>query len=205
MGDDRQRAAAVQALLDEGSMDDKKVALYWGAADTPVVESVVRPMLDEAGVEVVTEATLDDFGGDQAATDQALDVIVERFRASGAEVVLNVSDFGNLMVAFQRNGWAPEHILSTSAQALSAGVVAALGIEDATLDRVVVAAPVRPDGRRAPHGPEPRRRAPRSTTPATPRSRSTSPPPPGRRSTASPSSARRSGCSCSRRRRPART
>ena len=144
MGDDRQRAAAVQALLDEGAMEDKEVALYWGAADTPVVNEVVKPMLEDAGVDVVTEATLDDFGGDQAATDQALDVIVERFRSSGAEVVLNVSDFGNLMVAFQRAGWAPERILSTSAQALSAGVVEALGIDASTLDRVLVAAPYGP-------------------------------------------------------------
>ena len=84
------------------------MALYWGAADTPVVDEVVRPMLEDAGIDVVTEATtLDDFGGDQAATDQALDVIVERFRSSGAEVVLNVSDFGNLMVAFQRAAGPP--------------------------------------------------------------------------------------------------
>lgn len=144
MADDRQRAAAISALLDEGAMDGKKVALYWGAADTPVVDDVVRPMLADAGVDIVSEATLDDFGGDQAATDQALDVIVERFRSSGAEVVLNVSDFGNLMVAFQRAGWAPERVLSTSAQALSAGVVAGLGIEEATLDRLLVAAPYGP-------------------------------------------------------------
>ena len=167
MADDRQRAAAVQALLDEGAMEDKKVALYWGAADTPVVDEVVRPLLEDAGVDVVTEATLDDFGGDQAATDQALDVIVERFKSSGAEVVLNVSDFGNLMVAFQRAGWAPERILSTSAQALSAGVVAGARHRRRHPRPGPGRRALRPDRRGAPRRPRSCRRAPTSTTPAT--------------------------------------
>ena len=45
-------------------------------------------------------------------------------RSSDVDVVLNVSNFAPLMVAFQRNGWLPEQVLATSAQAISADFVA---------------------------------------------------------------------------------
>jgi ABC-type branched-subunit amino acid transport system substrate-binding protein len=143
MSDDRQRLAGLQVFLDEGALDGR-VALYWGAADTAVVDEFIKPALDEAGIDVVVETALDDFGGDQAAEDQALDTIVERIRAADPDVVLNVSDFLPPLVAFQRNGWLPDQVLSTSAQALVAGVLEGGGLTAATLDRVTVAAPYAP-------------------------------------------------------------
>ena len=143
MSDDRQRLVGLQVFLDEGALDGR-VALYWGAADTAVVDEFIKPALDEAGVDVVVETALDDFGGDQAAQDQALDTIVERIRAADPDVVLNVSDFLPPLVAFQRNGWLPDRVLSTSAQALVAGVLEGGGLTAATLDRVTVAAPYAP-------------------------------------------------------------
>ena len=143
MADERQRLAGLQVFLDEGALDGR-VALYWGAADTATVEEYVKPALDEAGVEVVVETALDDFGGDQAAEDQALDTIVERIRAAEPDAVLNVSDFLQPLVAFQRNGWLPDQVLSTSAQALVGGVLADSGLDAETLARVTVAAPYAP-------------------------------------------------------------
>ena len=143
MSDERQRLAGLQVFLDQGALDGR-VALFWGAADTATVDEYVKPALDEAGVDVVVETALDDFGGDQAAEDQALDTIVERIRAAEPDAVLNVSDFLPPLVAFQRNGWLPDRVLSTSAQALVTGVLTESGLDAATLDRVTVAAPYAP-------------------------------------------------------------
>jgi len=144
MSDERQRLAGLQVFVDEGALDGR-VALHSGAADAAVVADFVKPALDEAGVDVVEETVLEDFGGDQAAEDQALDTIVERIKAADPDVVLNVSDFLPPLVAFQRNGWRPERVLSTSAQALVAGVLTeAGGLDEDTLAAVTVAAPYAP-------------------------------------------------------------
>lgn len=143
MSDERQRLAGLQVFLDEGALDGR-VALYWDAPDAAVVDEFVKPALDEAGVEVVVETTLDDFGGDQAAQDQALDTLVERIRAADPDVVLNVSGFLPPLEAFQRNGWLPDRVLSTSAQALVAGVLTTGGLDADTLSHVTVAAPYAP-------------------------------------------------------------
>ena len=89
-------------------------------------------------------AVLDDFGDDTAAQDQALDAIVARMQSEDVDVVLNVSNFTNLLVAFQRNGWFPAQVLATSAQAISADFVAGSGVEAASLEDVLVAAPYIP-------------------------------------------------------------
>lgn len=141
MADERQRLAGLQVFLDEGALDGR-VALFWDAVDTTTVEDYIKPALEEAGVEVVVETALDDFGGDRAAQDQAIDTIVERIRSADPDAVLNVSGFLPPLEGFERNGWLPDRVLSTSAQALTAGVLEDL--DPATLARVVVAAPYAP-------------------------------------------------------------
>ena len=144
MSDERQRLAGLQVFLDEGALDGR-VAIHSKAGDATVVDDFVKPALDEAGVEVVETTVLEDFGGDQAAEDQALDTIVERIRSADPDVVLNLSDFLPPLEAFQRNGWLPGRVLSTSAQALTAGVLTEVGgLDEATLATVTVAAPYAP-------------------------------------------------------------
>ncbi|MFI1581812.1 hypothetical protein [Embleya sp. NPDC020630] len=144
MADDRQRAAAVKALLDQKSLQGKKVALYWEAQDAAVTKNTVKPLLDAAGVDVVVQTPLDDYGKDQAAGDQALDTLVQKMRSAGADTILNTSNFSNLMIALQRANWLPEQVYATSAQALSPAVVKTTGIKPATMERVTVAAPYIP-------------------------------------------------------------
>jgi hypothetical protein len=143
MSDERQRLAALEVFLDEGALDGK-VVLYSGAVDAAVVDEFIEPFLEENGVDVVDEAVLEDFGGDQAAEDQALDTIVERIRSASPDVVLNVSDFLPPLVAFQRNGWLPDRVVSTSAQALVADVLTTGSLTPETLADVTVAAPYAP-------------------------------------------------------------
>ncbi|MYW04603.1 ABC transporter substrate-binding protein, partial [Streptomyces sp. SID3343] len=144
MADDRQRAAAVEALIDQKLLTGKKVALYWEAQDAAVTKNTVKPLLDAAGIEVVVQTPLDDYGKDQAAGDQALDTLVQKIRSSGADTILNTSNFSNLMIALQRADWLPGQVYATSAQALSPAVAKTTGIKPATMEKVTVAAPYIP-------------------------------------------------------------
>jgi hypothetical protein len=149
MADDRQRAASIAAMVEAGELEGN-VGLYYQAKDQAIVDDVVKPALEDAGIEPVVETTLDDVaagstgGADEAATDQAIDTIVERHRAADVDVFLNVSNFADPMGGFQRKGWTPERILVTTQQALSEDVIAETEIDPAILARTLVVAPYVP-------------------------------------------------------------
>lgn len=139
MSDDRQKLGGVDQMIADGAFTDRTVGLVWDTGDTPVVEEFIQPALEEAGVDVVVEATREIVSGtDQAAADQEMDVMVERLRAADPDVILNVSDFGALPVALQRNDYLPDAIYSTSAQGLSADVVTGLGLDETTLEAISI-------------------------------------------------------------------
>jgi DNA-binding ferritin-like protein len=143
MADDRQRLAGIEALQAEGLLDGS-VALYWAAVDTPMIEESVLPAIEDAGIEVVVETTLEDFGADQAAQDQAADVLAERIRSSGADTVLTLSGYAPLVTAFERAGWLPDDILSTTQQGLSADYNTAAAITPDALAHVTIAGQYKP-------------------------------------------------------------
>jgi hypothetical protein len=149
MADDRQRAASIAAMAERGELEGN-VGLYYQARDQAIVDEVVKPALEEAGVEPVVETALDDIaagstgGADEAATDQAIDTIVERHRSAGVDVFLNVSNFADPMAGFQRKGWTPERILVTTQQALSEDVINETEIDPAILAQTLVVAPYVP-------------------------------------------------------------
>lgn len=149
MADDRQRAASIAAMAEAGELEGN-VGLYYQAKDQAIVDDVVKPALEEAGVEPVVETALDDIGGgatggaDEAAVDQAIDTIVERHRSADVDVFLNVSNFADPMGGFERKGWTPERILVTTQQALSEDVIAETEIDPAILAQTLVVAPYVP-------------------------------------------------------------
>lgn len=149
MADDRQRAASIAAMAEAGELEGN-VGLYYQAKDQAIVDDVVKPALEEAGVQPVVETTLDDIGGgatggaDEAAVDQAIDTIVERHRSADVDVFLNVSNFADPMGGFQRKGWTPERILVTTQQALSEDVITETDIDPAILAQTLVVAPYVP-------------------------------------------------------------
>jgi hypothetical protein len=97
-------------------------------------------------VHVTAVARRDHSGSDHTATAPARDASVERLRADGPDVVLNVSDVASLLGAFQRKGWLPAQALSTSQQALSEELTAGTGLQPETLAVMEVAAPHAPTG-----------------------------------------------------------
>ncbi len=76
MAEDRQRIEAVRTFIDGGELEGKTVGLYTEAHDKTVTDEAIKPLLDDASIDVKTSVAADDFGDDQAAQDQALDVIV---------------------------------------------------------------------------------------------------------------------------------
>lgn len=149
MADDRQRAASIATMAERGELEGN-VGLYYQARDQAIVDDVVKPALEEAGVEPVVETALDDVGGgstggaDEAAVDQAIDTIVERHRSADVDVFLNVSNFADPMGGFERKGWTPERILVTTQQALSEDVITETEIDPAILAQTLVVAPYVP-------------------------------------------------------------
>lgn len=105
MANERQRSDSVIALDEAGVFDGARVGLYWSQAELPVVDDVIRPLLEDLGVDVVSEAQLDDYAGDTAATEAALEIIFERFAADGADTLLNVSEIVSFSRGVEQSGY----------------------------------------------------------------------------------------------------
>jgi len=81
----------VSILNEQGEFDDKKVALWWDAPDDAVFAELVRPLLDDAGIEVTVEVEVGDFGQDQEARRAAGAPIMERIISEDTDVVIGLS------------------------------------------------------------------------------------------------------------------
>lgn len=87
-----QRVGGVTRMIEDGDFDGKSVALTWGPSVDVVYADAVRPLLDDAGVNVVSEIEIGDFGEDQTAARSAWDRAIERLRSDGADMILHVSN-----------------------------------------------------------------------------------------------------------------
>ena len=111
-----QRYGGVAAMIEQGDLDGKKVALWW---DNPVdaqFADLVRPLLDEAGVEITVEIEVGDFGQDTAAADAAEDPNMQRVIAEGTDVILVLGGIVPVTEAADRNFYEGE-IAFTNGQA----------------------------------------------------------------------------------------
>ncbi|MEM7141317.1 MAG: ABC transporter substrate-binding protein [Actinomycetota bacterium] len=87
-----QRIGGVTRMIQNGDLDGKAVALTWGPSVDAVYADAVRPILADAGINVVQEIEIGDFGEDQVAADDAWDVAIEVIQSAGAEVIVHVSN-----------------------------------------------------------------------------------------------------------------
>lgn len=86
-GSEDLQAAAVQAMADNGELDGT-VAVVGGPEEQVLMDDVILPLLDDLGVDVVESAIIDQTAEDIAATDNATEVIAQRFDAAGADQVI---------------------------------------------------------------------------------------------------------------------
>ena len=112
-----QRTGGVQAMIDQGDLEGKTVALWW---DNPVdVEfaDAVRPLLDAAGIDIALEVEVGDFGDDVVAADAAEDVQMERIVAAGVDFIIALSNILPITEAVARADTDPITIGFTNGQA----------------------------------------------------------------------------------------
>ena len=103
MNVERQRGDAIVALAREGAFDGARVGLFWEEGGGPVVDDVIKPLLDELDVDVVAEAELLSYGEDTAASEVAADAIFQRFIAEDADLLINVSGLVSFNRAVERS------------------------------------------------------------------------------------------------------
>ncbi len=87
--DNASRAGTV-ALIDAGEFDGAALAVVSDAFNEGVMNDVVLPLLEEAGIEVLETAVMEDTQGDVPASQANVAVIAERFASAGADSVLFV-------------------------------------------------------------------------------------------------------------------
>ena len=78
-----------QEFADRGLLDGN-VAVYMAAADEPDYETDVKPVLDELGIEPVEVGINDAPTDDTAASEAAVRLIAERFKAADVDTILLV-------------------------------------------------------------------------------------------------------------------
>jgi ABC-type branched-subunit amino acid transport system substrate-binding protein len=94
----------LQIFNNQGIFGGHKVAVVGETADQQQMQQVVLPELKTLGVNVVATATEDSAPGDTAALDAQYNLIGQRFKTSGADVVVAVGDSGaNWPAASGRN------------------------------------------------------------------------------------------------------
>ena len=91
--DTDQPETVTRALAEAGELDGT-VGVYGAERDQSTLEDTVVPVLDELGIDVVETAIMDAPADDPTAVDASVDVIAERFEASGVDTVVIVGASG---------------------------------------------------------------------------------------------------------------
>lgn len=105
MANSAQRYGGVAEMIAQGDIVGKKVALWWDNPTDAEFADLVRPLLVDAGIEIVAELEVGDFGQDQVAADNAGDQRMERVIASGADFVLALSNITPVTEAADRGNF----------------------------------------------------------------------------------------------------
>lgn len=140
MAADDQRRNSVQVLLDEGLLDDVKLAVWWGVAGTDLANETVLPMLEAAGVDVVATGEIPDFGSDTVAGEDFADTVFARFAASDADTYLNLSGIVPFNRTIERN--SPNvQVIHTNGQVSNAALNQSSGYDPDIMDGAIAVAP----------------------------------------------------------------
>jgi len=106
MANSAQRYGGVAEMIAQGDIVGKKVALWWDNPSDAEFAELVRPLLVDAGIEIVAEVEVGDFGQDQIAADNAGDQRMERVTSSGADFILGLSNITPVTEAADRANYS---------------------------------------------------------------------------------------------------
>jgi hypothetical protein len=131
-GDANNASVAMKKLIDNGTLEHKKVAVFWDS-DTPdsVINTNLLPTLEGGGVKVVSKAKLPQTtDAVQAGSD--FDRIMQRFQADGADTVVFWSGMGVVVPGLQRLTSYHPKIIFTNGQAIGADALTNFGLTKAS-------------------------------------------------------------------------
>lgn len=104
--------ASTQLLIDENTLDGAKVALFYDSdAIKTIADEIVTPLLEAAGISVVSAAQLSDTGGDQVAAAAAMAQILQKFESDGADTLIDLTGINNLLPALEQTDYAPKIVI----------------------------------------------------------------------------------------------
>ncbi|ABW12653.1 hypothetical protein Franean1_3247 [Parafrankia sp. EAN1pec] len=83
-------ADGIAAFGAGGALDGKKVAVVSNQLEQQTARDIVLPALDRLGVTPVENATVEIDAADQAASNQRINVVIQKFQAVGADTVIVV-------------------------------------------------------------------------------------------------------------------
>jgi hypothetical protein len=138
MNQTAQRVGGVTAMIEANDLDGRTVAIYWENPVDAVYADAVRPVLEDAGIDVVAEIEVGRSSGDTVADDAAVDVAIERMRSQGVDLVLNLSGIPRILAGVQRNAWEVDVAITNGQAADRRDLRKDIGLTDETLARTIV-------------------------------------------------------------------
>lgn len=133
---DRQVREGLEAMAAHGLLDGARVAVHTSSEGQDQLELAVQ-VLDEFGVEVVSETIATDQGGDIAASRAEMSVFAQRWDADGATLVVSVGDGGNWEVATALGDAGLDMAMAATQPAAEASVYENYGADLAGLEGAV--------------------------------------------------------------------
>ncbi|WP_420638830.1 ABC transporter substrate-binding protein [Candidatus Poriferisocius sp.] len=131
----RQRVGGVTEMIRAGDLDGYNVGLYYEAPPDKAYVEAVRPLLEEAGINVVGEYSPGAPSTDTVANEIATDSITQRMEADGIDMILNVSNVYGVIQSVQRIGWEVPIAMTNGQAADRLSVPDDQNIEDEVLAR----------------------------------------------------------------------
>lgn len=131
----RQRVGGTTEMIRAGDLDGHNVGIYYEAPPDKEYVDAVRPLLEEAGIEIVGEYSPGAPTNDPVQNQQSTDNVTTRMEADGVDLILNVSNVFGVIESVQRIGWEVR-IAHTNGQAADRLTIADdRGIEDEYMAR----------------------------------------------------------------------
>ena len=101
----RQRVGGTAEMIRAGDLDGHNVGIYYEASPDKEYVDAIRPLLEDAGINVVGDYSPGSPTTDTVANEQNTDNISRRMEADGVDLILNVSNVFGIINSVQRIGW----------------------------------------------------------------------------------------------------
>ncbi len=139
------RVAAVNEMIRAGDLEGFTVGIFHGPSYEEEYALAVEPLLADAGISVAGIYTTGPILNDAVADQQATDNVVERMRADGVDLILNVATGVFAVIAtVERLGWDVPIALTSGQAADVFGLAEDLALSDETLARTFAVTVHRP-------------------------------------------------------------